>query len=114
MKRDISIPISVAVVIAAFLIIYFAEPAEVIDSESPFRWQLLLWPTWLASLRLVALWFQTLYHVVYDNTNQQKMIWILGHLFFGPFSSLYYYFYCSDSNKKPNKPEQATPRNSSD
>jgi hypothetical protein len=92
MRRDITIRISLIVLVCGILALLLLDTPEVIDSSSPWRWQLLLWPMWLSSLRLVVLWFQTLSHIVYDNSNRHKMSWIFGHLLFGPLSSLYYYF----------------------
>jgi hypothetical protein len=77
-------------------------PSEV-DQHSGFWWYLgLLF--FAAVIRLMILWWQTLTHAVKYGDLNSRMAWVVGHIFFGPFVSVPYYYknrmpHLSDAHK---------------
>ena len=94
MYRDKTVPISFAAFLIGMVIFAILFNQNVTNHAA---WAIGLGVVaWLgmfvAMLRMIALWFQTLTHVIKHGPETAKVWWIIGHFTFGFPVSYWYYF----------------------
>ena len=115
MKRDFTvIPLAVIFAVAWVLSKVWDMP-ENISADHPQKFHILFWIMFISGVRISILWLQTLIHSV-NRDDVDRTSWVLGHVFLGPISSLYYYFSQKPKTKEDthNNSIQATPEGAPD
>jgi hypothetical protein len=96
MKRDITVGISLALFAMTWLIAHFIHVPQQATMDIPIWFRLLRWIMFACSLRAIILWFETIIHSI----KRGKVIWVFGHIIFGPIAAYIYYFDTKESKKR--------------
>jgi hypothetical protein len=91
MKRDRTVTVSVVGLVATLVLASVLKIPKAVEPDDPAHYWVILGVMLLCALRLSLLWLQTLIHAVENLPRSDRAAWVLGHLFFGPLSSLWYY-----------------------
>ena len=107
MKRDISIPLALifgAGVIGAYIA---WDIPETISSDDPLWFKVPFFVGLVSLLRIIILWFQTLFAVIAPKTQERAKIgWVISHFIFGFLASLLYYFVTRDDSPAVSRIDQ--------
>lgn len=94
MKRDITVTISAVLLVLAMSAQKALDIPSEFSSESPLWQQLFFWAMFLAILRAMVLWFQTLIDAVRPKDSKEaRVVWAVLHFVFGPLASYPYYYF---------------------
>lgn len=99
MKRDISIPLALIFGVGAIGAYVAWDIPDRIFSDDPLWFKIPFWVGFVSILRIIILWFQTLFAVIVPKTQERAKIgWVISHFIFGFFASLLYYFVTRDDS----------------
>ena len=91
MKRDVTVWISLAMIVVPLLLgIAMGMPRD-ITSKTPLVFHIFFWMIFFGAIRAIVLWFQTLKHGVKHAKEENRHAVVLGHLFLGLLMAYAYY-----------------------
>lgn len=92
MKRDLSVLLSIVLIVGAWFIGELPHVPRTITEDSPTLQSALLWTVLLGFIRAQILWFQTLIHGVKYSKEENRVAVVLAHVCLGPLMAYAYYF----------------------
>ncbi len=105
MNRDITVPLSLFILIFIFILDFVYEGIFVIGDNDTIVSKLFGLVCILVAIRFTILWFQTLIHAVKYKEHGSRLKWLVSHLILGIFASYLYYFVNKSNDLKNHNPE---------
>jgi hypothetical protein len=91
-KRDLTVPLSLILIVGTVLIGSALGMPRTITAEDPLHFQILFAVIFIAAIRGSVLWFQTLIHATKYAAEDNRVAAVMAHLLLGPIMSYAYYF----------------------
>lgn len=115
MKRDLTVWISLAMIVVPCLAGLAMGMPNSISSDDPIVFQVFFWLIFLGSIRVTILWFQTLIHGVKYAKEENRVAVVLAHVILGPIISYPYYMSSRlDAKREENERQKASISNASE
>jgi hypothetical protein len=92
MNRDVTVPISLAMIAIPLGIGLAIGMPQHITSDDPPIFHALFWIIFIGAIRATVLWFETLIHGVKYAKEENRVAVVLSHVFLGPIMAYGYYF----------------------
>jgi len=108
MNRDITVPLSLFIIIFMFLLDFIYEGIFLLGDTNTFVAKLFGLLPILVVIRIIILWFQTFIHAVKSKSEQSRVKWLIGHLVL-VFVASYLYYFINNTNEIAVRPKIASP-----
>jgi drug/metabolite transporter (DMT)-like permease len=93
MKRDLTVPLSLVMIVASLCVAAARGMPRRIDPSLPLIYHVCFWTYVIGTLRSVILWFQTLRHGIRHSDGRNRAAVIVAHVLLGVLMAYGYYFW---------------------